>query len=115
MKRANPILISAATGGYHHWCPACDRLHPLPEKGWQFNGNFSRPLFTPSFKQIFVAILGRSISEPAEHSEHNITTELVCHYFITDGKIQFCPDSWHGRSDIVAMPPIPVDHGEDWA
>jgi hypothetical protein len=34
---------------------------------------------------------------------------VECHYIITDGKIQFCPDSWHRRSDIVQMPLIP-----DW-
>lgn len=31
----------------------------------------------------------------------------TCHYIITEGRIQFCPDSWHGRSDIVQMPLIP--------
>jgi hypothetical protein len=33
----------------------------------------------------------------------------TCHYVITDGKILFCSDSWHGRSDSVAMPPVPPD------
>jgi len=103
MKQADPLIVRASVGGWHHWCPACERLHPLPDS-WQFNGNFARPLFTPSFKQTFVA-MGAEV----------VGVEVVCHYFITDGMIQFCADSWHGRSDIVAMPPIPVDKGEDFS
>lgn len=105
LKRADPLLICTTSWGYHHWCPACERLHPLQLEGWQFNENFGRPTFTPDFKQTFSVILPRDVAP----------TYRTCHYFITDGRIQFCPDSWHGRSDIVAMPPIPVDQGDDFA
>jgi hypothetical protein len=37
----------------------------------------------------------------------------MCHYFIAGGKIQFCSDSWHGRSDVVDMPKIPLGR-ENW-
>jgi hypothetical protein len=90
--------------GWSHWCPACEQMHTLPDEGWTFNGNEHRPSWSPSFKHTLVhwpkgvdAIgIGRGTS-----------VNRVCHYIVTDGLIQFCKDSWHGRSDIVAMPPIP--------
>lgn len=83
---------------WFHWCPACEQMHPLPDS-WKFNGNEHRPTWSPSFRQTYVhwpkgAPIGSGVNR-------------VCHYIITDGLIQFCPDSWHGRSDIVAMSPIP--------
>lgn len=85
-------VLRRGTGRFFHWCPACESLHPLPDHGWTFNRDVDRPSFAPSFAQGYVDAFGN---------------ERRCHYIITDGLIQFCPDSWHGRSDIVAMPPIP--------
>jgi len=72
-------------------------MHPLPDS-WTFNGDFELPTFQPSFRQTFHR---NDVDAPGATVE--------CHYIITDGKIQFCPDSWHRRSDIVQMPLIP-----DW-
>lgn len=63
-------------------------MHGVPNK-WKFNGDVRRPTFQPSLRQ-----------ERARDGKD-------CHYIVADGKIQFCPDSWHGRSDIVQMPLIP--------
>jgi Family of unknown function (DUF6527) len=98
-------ILRRGTAQHFHWCPACERLHPLPDHGWTFNGDINKPTFVPSFKQEFVD-LDRERDQPFR---------FVCHYIITDGNIQFCPDSWHGRSDIVAMPAIPPDRAEDFA
>lgn len=77
-----------------HWCPACERAHPLPD-GWQFDGNLDVPTFSPDFRQTFYhPKLERAVS---------------CHYHVVAGKIQFCVDSWHARSDIVSMPIMPAD------
>lgn len=79
-------------------------MHPLPDGGWTFNGDVDKPTFTPSFKTTFVHYSGGI----DQHGLGIGSREYrVCHYIITDGKIQFCPDSWHKRSDIVAMPLIP--------
>lgn len=83
--------LRRGVGRWFHWCPACEIMHPLPDR-WTFNGSENRPTFSPSFKQTFVRPGGGAVD---------------CHYIITDGTIQFCPDSWHKRSDIVAMPAIP--------
>lgn len=94
MSQVSALLRRGRTG-YFHWCPACEQMHPLPDR-WTFNGSLDRPSFTPSFKHNYI------------FSKNGKAVDKVCHYIITDGLIQFCPDSWHLRSDIVAMPAIPA-------
>jgi hypothetical protein len=104
------MKIKRVADGYRHWCPACEHTHPLPD-GWAFNLDFEHPTFTPSFKHSGKRQKienGRWTGE-WHRGEDGKPLDGTCHYIITDGKIQFCPDSWHKRSDIVAMPEIP-----DW-
>jgi hypothetical protein len=103
-------ILRRGRSRYFHWCPACEEMHPLPD-GWKFNGNVTRPSFEPSFKQTFARWPGEPGSAEARESKR----DLVCHYIIADGRIQFCCDSWHGRSDIVAMPPIPEHVADPFA
>ena len=84
-------------------------MHPLPDS-WTFDDNLEKPTFQPSFKQGFVRWTGGIDPEGRGRGERQ---QLVCHYFITAGNIQFCQDSWHGRSDIIAMPPIPDNLADD--
>lgn len=83
-----------------HVCPGCDEVHGYmiasPDGGpvWQFNGDFDKPTFTPSMLR---------------SSPHR---DRVCHYFITDGKIQFCGDSTHHLSgQTVDLPDWPYAPG----
>lgn len=96
------MLLKSAAGRRYHWCPACEQVHPIPPQGWTFNGSPDRPSFEPSFKQTFFQPIGDQAARPQGE-------ERVCHYFIREGTIQFCMDSWHRRSDIVAMVPMPAD------
>jgi hypothetical protein len=98
MSQASAIL-RRGVAGFFHWCPACQEMHPLPDS-WTFNRDVERPTFSPSFKQTFTHWPDRNDVTRGE--------ERVCHYFICDGQIQFCFDSWHKRSDVVAMPQIPA-------
>lgn len=85
----------------YHYCPACEKLHIIPTKrGWVRTGPDDSPTYTPSFMQ--------DGGDP----------ERRCHYIITNGKINFCGDSWHKRTDSIDMPEIPPEwmtklHGED--
>lgn len=80
-------------GGYMHWCPGCQEFHPLPDR-WTFDGNVDSPTFHPSFKQTL----------------HNGIALVVCHYWIKNGVIDFCPDSWHAlKSTKVPMPALPTE------
>lgn len=103
MSQVSPIL-RRAQGRHFHWCPACEMMHPLPDS-WTFNGDVQNPTFSPSFRQGFTHWTGGVDEETGLGRGERQNRE--CHYIITDGKIQFCPDSWHGRSDIVQMPLIP--------
>lgn len=109
MNQVSRVLRRGQTG-FFHWCPACEQMHPLPDGknspggGWTFDGDAENPTFTPSFKQTYTHWSGGIAESGLGIGER---TERVCHYIITAGKIQFCADSWHRRSDIVVMPPIP--------
>lgn len=71
-----------------HWCPACERLHPIPDSGWTRSGSVEAPTYSPSFLQ------------------H--TTRGPCHYWIRDGKLIYCGDSFHRMADqTVDLPHIP--------
>jgi hypothetical protein len=90
-------------GGYVVYCPGCKENH-FYDSRWNFNGNFDFPTFTPSY-------LRRSGHYMPEHkgdcwctySERFPDEEpipdsmkcMVCHSFLTDGKLQFLSDCTH--------------------
>lgn len=78
----------------YHWCPACERLHVIPANRWERTGPDEQPTYSPSFLQYSV----RKLPDGVRGN---------CHYFITDGKLVYQPDSWHGRTDTIPMPDIP--------
>lgn len=86
MNKLSPILKEEPKGWLHFWCPGCDRVHTVnvrPENhsvAWGWNGSPDKPTFTPS-------ILTRS--SPRKGSA------VVCHSFVTDGRIQFLGDCTH--------------------
>lgn len=86
-----------------HWCPGCDEVHGYQIEGpdgpkWTFNGDYDRPTFQPSMR-IFT-----------REKDGRETTE--CHYFVTDGRIQFCGDSPHKLSgQTVELPDWPYAPG----
>lgn len=86
MKIVRWPVDSTDTQNTYHWCPACECLHELPDR-WTRTGPDSAPTYTPSFVQ----------HRPKD----------PCHYVITEGRIQFVGDSWHGRTDTIEMPDIP--------
>jgi hypothetical protein len=69
---------------YGFECPGCGMMHLLPvtgERGWKFNGNLEWPTFEPSI----LSKAGRGKDLPP----------LICHSYVTDGKIQFLGDCSH--------------------
>lgn len=78
------------------YCPACMFTHSVNVEGhsgpqWTFNGNVDKPTFNPSVKVNW--------SEPSDmpHEVDDRTKDIhkVCHFFIRDGKIEFCNDCTH--------------------
>ena len=107
--QVSPILRKTVTG-HAHWCPACEFVHILPDS-WKFNGDVEKPTFSPSFKHTY-SYWTQGV-DPVSHLGRGEQQYRICHYIITDGRIQFCPDSWHQRSDIVHMPLLPPLHEDD--
>lgn len=96
-------LLWKVDEGYIHYCPGCAAM---PGRGsvhviytenkrsanWAFNDNMEAPTFSPS-----VRVSGNSGTE--------------CHYFIKDGKIEYCGDSVHALAGQT-IPMVPMT--EDW-
>lgn len=103
------LILRKTVTGHAHWCPACEQVHILPDS-WTFNGDVQRPTFSPSFEHTYVYWTGGVNARGLGQGERQLR---ICHYIITDGRIQFCPNSWHGRSDIVQMPLLPYEVDEN--
>lgn len=107
-------ILRRGRSGFMHWCPACERMYMLPD-GWAFNGNLERPTFHPSFKhggKLIMVEDGRWTGDWVRDKDGK-TVDGTCHYIVSEGKLQFFADSWHHRTDLVDMPPIPphlIDH-----
>jgi hypothetical protein len=82
--------LNPNTGGTY-WlfhCPGCESTHAYYDKiergnggpGWQFNGDFEKPTFTPSLMN------------------WTNNRQSVCHLFMRDGKLEFLSDCTHKLS-----------------
>ena len=95
------------------WCPGCDMAHqvridPAFGSAWGFNGDPDRPTFTPS---VLVRGKRRLTDEEYTRAMEGETVELddlICHSFVTDGRIQFLGDCTHALAgQTVEMPEWP--------
>ncbi len=76
-------------------CPGCGDHHVLPVTGpraWGFNGSFDRPTFTPS---ILVRWKDWDLDAETDEARAASVRPMVCHSFVTDGRIQFLSDCTH--------------------
>ncbi|WP_366142537.1 DUF6527 family protein [Acetobacter fabarum] len=106
IKILSPVLgmITCADVTRHFtFCPACDTIHLVnlegsPQTGpkWRFSGSEQSPTFSPSVRVDW--------GDPSRRQ---------CHYFVRDGKTQFCSDSTHELAGkIVPLPEIPDEWKE---
>lgn len=93
-------LRSVEGGGLMFWCPGCDGAHMVrvgegDGPRWGYNGNPDAPTFTPS---VLVRGVDRLTDEERERvmaGRHVEPRSIVCHSFVTDGRIQFLADCTH--------------------
>lgn len=106
---------TTGAGGYRsimHWCPGCNEVHGIRIEGpdgpkWSFNNDYDRPTFNPS---ILCFTTYDDSDEPKKLPEGQRRT--LCHYFIRDGKIEFCGDSPHALAGhTVDIPEWPYASG----
>lgn len=123
MSRAKRVnSISGTFYGIRIKCPGCgEHLLPTQETPasqgtlprWQFNGDLERPTFSPS-------ILSRWY-ETSDEGDRMIDAgeplppgmdrypgrDMVCHSFVTDGRIQFLSDCTHALAgQSVDLPDV---------
>lgn len=99
----SPILRGVAGGGLAFHCPGCNCRHVIftgPGSGprWMWDGEVKRPTFTPSVRvQYDGKDAGQGGAPPA-----------VCHFFVSEGRMQFLPDCTHALAgQTVDMVPFP--------
>lgn len=127
MSALSPILRSAEGGRVGFWCPGCNEAHYIPVadqhspgRNWGFNGNVSKPTFTPS---ILVRtghyVTGRGPGDcyctwdRKDQAEFADMKCSVCHSFVTDGRILFLSDCTHALAgQTVDIPKWPTGEGE---
>ena len=79
-------------------CPGCKTGHQVVvdgSRGWTWNGDGDRPTFTPS-----ILCQGTVPITDEQHArimagEKVQPAPLVCHSYVTDGRIQFLGDCTH--------------------
>lgn len=81
MKEQNNKVISENDNGQLiFYCPACKFSHAFDSR-WTFNGDFEKPTFSPSL------LVKYPWGDPPKN--------MVCHSFITEGKISYLDDCTH--------------------
>lgn len=76
-------------------CPGCDDNHQVGVGTWTWNGDLERPTFTPS---VLVGGVQWDSSAPFHKPAHAAVPaggQIVCHSFVTAGRIQYLGDSTH--------------------
>lgn len=103
-----PVVFKSTIQGknvdaYTFHCPGCGCSHWFKTNGegpkWTWNGDFAKPTVKPSIKVSWTWGEERA--------------KKCCHFFITDGRIQYCNDSAHELAGkTVDMVPDDFEGGE---
>lgn len=82
---------------YAFYCKGCGHHHSFHKEKWWFNGDFDRPTFTPSLLVKYKERLSQEQYDrimKGEDVSHELRN-MVCHSFVTDGKIRYLGDCTH--------------------
>lgn len=101
-------------------CPACKEVHILIVEGpgkWEWNGSLDKPTFTPSillqsghYAPHFTPndnCWCKFYKENPHLDNSNRFHCVICHSYVTDGKIQYLNDCTHAlRGQTVDLPDL---------
>lgn len=95
------------------WCPGCEDVHAIHTRagGWTWNGDAEHPTFSPSV--LYNGVQWGPADEFFKPNHRGIPPggSIVCHSFVTDGRIQFLGDCTHILAgQTVDLPEWP--HGD---
>jgi hypothetical protein len=113
-------------GGVQFRCPGCEQTHVVWVEGatqgpkWEWNGSLDRPTFSPS---ILVRSGHYAPGQPpgrlcwctyeARYGKPAPFKCVVCHSFVTEGRIQFLGDCTHALAgQTVLLPEFREDDDE---
>jgi len=115
MGQIGSKLRRAAGGLLTFWCPGCDDVHMVNDRGWTWNGDADRPTFQPSIRVTTGHFTPGhhgdcwcvyNAKHPDEPSPFRCSQ---CHSVVTDGRIAFLADSSHALAgqtvDVPDLPP----------
>lgn len=90
------LSLTDQEGLYIFFCPGCDCYHVVNTKaGNKASSGMEWPVWQ----------LSGGIDNPTVRASIRVMAQYVCHSYITDGKIEFLPDSTHHLSgQIVELP-----------
>lgn len=102
-----PVVMVRNNNLIYH-CHHCG-LHSIPvligrkeDKSWEWNGDHEKPTVKPSVNHFY----------PDSHYEqHPNCPKYRCHYFISNGNIEYCSDCTHEHAGKV-MALIPFTEAE---
>lgn len=96
--------LSNVPGQWIFFCPGCQCGHYFKVPPWTFNGDVNKPTVRASILVRSTklspegeAMLARKEYPPAGQSFPSVP--MVCHSFVTDGRIQFLGDCTHALKD----------------
>lgn len=97
-------------------CPGCEERHAITtaENGWTWNGDITRPTFTPSvLAHPHPTVINPDLEGDALWAAENVRMTPRCHSFVTGGRIAFLSDSTHALAgQTVDLPAWPSDEEE---
>lgn len=114
MGQLSPKLRSVAAGrgpGVGFWCPGCDEMHVITTgpNGWSYDDNAAAPTFSPSIMVTGVQRLTEDEYTQVMAGGRVEKRPLVCHSFVTGGRIQFLGDCTHSLAgQTVDLPDLPA-------
>lgn len=106
----NDNIYGKGKGGWLFYCPGCGGSH-APADTWSFNGDLEKPTFSPSILVKWFKcdnpddLFGTDGKVKIGQDGRVAGKDIVCHSFITDGKINFLSDCTHHLAGkIVDLP-----------
>lgn len=89
MSKLEPVKDGDQIVRYRFYCPGCKSHHEPYVKpfqaangaSWRFNGNLERPTISPSIVNKVCRPDGSKV--------------MICHLYVTDGKIEYLSDCTH--------------------
>ncbi|MFA6487699.1 MAG: DUF6527 family protein [Sideroxydans sp.] len=125
MSALSKILRDTENNGLMFWCPGCDGAHRIQHGSgdgprWGWNGSADKPTFTPSILTRYTKTTEKGEADMAEWRAGGYKklpdgfsfdhVNMVCHSFVTDGRIQFLGDCTHKLAgQTVDIPDWPDD------